>query len=93
MLPVFSSLKIRNFRYLWFGHLGSAMAMHADIVARSWLTWELTQSTVSVAIVNLMRAIPMLILGLMGGVIADRFDKRLSVLQPGQQRSRYASSN
>ena len=80
MRPVFSSLKIQNFRYLWFGHLGSAMAMNADIVARSWLTWELTHSTVSVAIVNLMRAIPMLVLGLMGGVIADRFDKRLVLL-------------
>ncbi len=80
MIAAFSSLKIRNFRYLWLGHLGSAMAMHADVVARSWLTWELTQSTLSVAFVNLIRAVPMLALGLMGGVIADRFDKRRVLL-------------
>jgi hypothetical protein len=77
LIAAFSSLKIRNFRYLWLGHLGSAMAMHADVVARSWLTWELTRSTVSVAIVNLIRGVPMLALGLMGGVIADRFDRLL----------------
>ena len=56
------------------------MAMHADVVARSWLAWELTRSTFSVAMVNLMRAAPMLALGLMGGVIADRFDKRKVLL-------------
>lgn len=75
-LAAFSSLKVRDFRYLWIGQVGSATAMHSDIVARSWLTWELTGSTVAVALVNVMRSVPMLALGLFGGVIADRFDKR-----------------
>lgn len=61
---------------MWFGQLSSATAMHADILARSWLTWQLTGSTVAVALVNLARAAPMLTLGLFGGVVADRFDKR-----------------
>ncbi|MEX0761843.1 MAG: MFS transporter [Dehalococcoidia bacterium] len=76
VFKTFSSLRIRAFRYLWFGQLGSAMAMHSDIVARSWLAWELSHSTTAVALVNLARAIPMLTLGLFGGVVADRFDKR-----------------
>ena len=72
----FSSLAIRNYRYLWFGQVGSAVAMHADMLARSWLTWELTGSYTQLGGVNLMRALPMLIFGLGGGVIADRFNRR-----------------
>jgi MFS family permease len=72
----FRSLSNRNFRYLWFGQLLSATAMHADMVARSWLVWNLTGSSTSVASVLVARAIPMLILGLIGGVAADRFDRR-----------------
>ncbi len=54
----------------------SATAMHADMVARSWLVWDLTGSSTSVASVLVARAIPMLILGLIGGVAADRFNRR-----------------
>jgi MFS family permease len=68
---------------LWFGQVLSATAMHADMVARSWLVWDLTGSTTSVASVLVARAIPMLILGLIGGVAADRFNRRkmLMVIQ------------
>ena len=57
--------------------------MHADMVARSWLVWDLTGSSTSVASVLVARAVPMLILGLIGGVAADRFDRRklLMVIQ------------
>lgn len=72
----FTSLRIRNFRYLWFGQVGAATAMHADMLARSWLTWELTGSSLAVATVNVARAVPMLAFGLFGGVVADRFDRR-----------------
>ncbi|MBH65859.1 MAG: hypothetical protein CL784_05025 [Chloroflexi bacterium] len=74
--PAFRSLSNRNFRYLWFGQVLSATAMHADMVARSWLVWDLTGSSTSVASVLVARAIPMLILGLIGGVAADRFNRR-----------------
>ncbi|SVE62850.1 uncharacterized protein METZ01_LOCUS515704, partial [marine metagenome] len=79
----FRSLSNRNFRYLWFGQLLSATAMHADMVARAWLVWDLTGSSTSVASVLVARAIPMLILGLIGGVAADRFNRRrlLMVIQ------------
>ncbi len=57
--------------------------MHADMVARAWLVWDLTGSSTSVASVLIARAIPMLILGLIGGVAADRFNRRrlLMVIQ------------
>ncbi len=72
----FSSLAYPNFRYLWLGQLGSATAMHADMLARSWLVWQLTGSFTAVAAVNVARGVPMLIFGLLGGVVADRFDRR-----------------
>ena len=50
--------------------------MHADMVARAWLVWDLTGSSASVASVLIARAVPMLILGLIGGVAADRFNRR-----------------
>jgi MFS family permease len=79
-LAAFSSLRVRNYRYLWLGQMCSSTAMHADIVARSWLAWDLTGSTVAVALVNVARSTPMLALGLFGGVIADRFDKRRTLM-------------
>ena len=50
--------------------------MHADMLARSWLVWELTGSFTAVAGVNVARGVPMLVFGLFGGVIADRFNRQ-----------------
>ncbi|MBN4074210.1 MFS transporter [bacterium AH-315-D21] len=76
LATAFRSLNNRNFRYLWFGQVLAATAMHADMVARSWLVWQLTGSSTSVASVLIARALPMLILGLFGGVAADMFNRR-----------------
>ncbi len=76
LAAAFRSLNNRNFRYLWFGQVLSATAMHADMVARAWLVWDLTGSSTSVASVLVARAVPMLVLGLFGGVAADRFNRR-----------------
>ena len=75
LLP-FASLRNRNFRLLWIGQLGQASAMWSDQVARNWLTWQLTESATAIGLVNLFRALPLITLGLMGCVVADRFDKR-----------------
>ena len=75
-MAAFDSLHIHDFRYMWYGQVSSAAAMHADLLARSWLTWQLTGSSLAVVLVNLMRSIPMLTLGIFAGVIADRFDKK-----------------
>lgn len=72
----FRSLSNRGFRYMWFGQLGAATAMHADMVARGVLVWELTGSSTAVGGVLGARALPMLTVGLFGGVAADRFDRK-----------------
>ena len=80
MLIPFASLENRNFRLLWLGMLGQSSAMWADQVARSWLTWQLTGSATAIGLVNVFRALPLITIGLLGGVIADRFDKRTILL-------------
>ena len=71
-----ASLSNRNFRLLWLGQVGQASSMWAEQVARNWLIWELTGSGLALGLVNLFRAVPLLVLGLWAGVAADRFDKR-----------------
>ena len=76
LLTPLASLSNRNFRLLWLGQVGQASSMWAEQVARNWLIWELTESGLALGLVNLFRAVPLLVLGLWAGVAADRFDKR-----------------
>ena len=76
LLTPFLSLQNPNFRYLWLGQLGQAGSMWAEQVARTWLTWQMTGSATAIGLVNVFRAIPLITIGLLGGVVADRFDKR-----------------
>lgn len=49
-------------------------------VAQSWLVLELTDSTFQVGMVAAVQFLPVLLFGLFGGVVADRFDKRRILL-------------
>ena len=80
LMAPFASLSYRDFRWLWIGQLGHASSMWAETVARSWLIWELTGSGLALGLVNLYRGIPLLVIGVWGGVAADRFDKRKLLL-------------
>jgi MFS family permease len=44
--------------------------------AQSWLVYELSHSATIVGVVVALQAVPMLLVGPYGGVVADRFDKR-----------------
>jgi len=45
-------------------------------VAQSWLVWELTRSPLAIGVVAFCDSIPRLLVGALGGAIADRFDRR-----------------
>ena len=49
-------------------------------VAQSWLVWELTRSPVAIGIVAFFDSMPRLLVGALGGAIADRFDRRRVLL-------------
>jgi MFS family permease len=72
-LEVFSN---RNYRVLWTSTLFSFTGMGMQQVARSLLAWQLTESYRAVGFVALSFGLPMLLLALVGGSLADRFEKR-----------------
>lgn len=69
-------LRTPDYRRLWLlGGIANAMRW-MEILAASLWTFEATQSALAVAAVAMMRALPMLLLGALAGVLAERFDRR-----------------
>ena len=66
----------RNYRSLWGSSLFSFTGMQMQQVARALLAWELTHSYGSVGLISLSFGLPMLCFSLVGGSLADRFEKR-----------------
>lgn len=79
-LDTFVSLRYRNFRYLWGGTLISSSGDWMDQVALNWLVVSQLYSGVDaalpLALLNGARAIPILLVTPIGGVLADRMERR-----------------
>lgn len=76
----FASLAVRDFRVLWFGFMGSWMAMQMQQVARGVLAYQITGNAFSLGLVTLAMGLPRIVLSPLGGVVADRFAKRTVLL-------------
>ncbi len=76
----FIALAVPNFRIWTAGNLVAMTAGWMQRVAQDWLVLELTGSATAVGITVAMQFAPMLFLGLFGGVIVDRFSKRLLMM-------------
>ncbi|MFI8188611.1 MFS transporter [Streptomyces sp. NPDC085946] len=75
---VTASLRVRNFRLFALGQLASATGTWAMVVAQDWLVLRLTgDSPTALAAVTAAQFGPVLLFTLLGGRMADRFDKRL----------------
>lgn len=72
----FKSLSIRNFRLYFTGQAISLLGTWMQRVAQAWLVLELTGSGTAVGTVTAFQFLPILLLAPMGGLIADRHDKR-----------------
>ena len=72
----FASLAVRDFRLLWFGLLVLFGASQIRMVASGYLAYDLTSSALLLSLVAVGYAVPMLSLALIGGAVADRFDRR-----------------
>ncbi len=75
-----SVLRNRNYALLFWGQLISATGTQMQVVAVAWQVYLLTHSAVALGIIGLLQAIPRLLLSLVGGVFADRFDRRKLLL-------------
>ncbi|MFI5783589.1 MFS transporter [Nocardia sp. NPDC051570] len=73
---MFASLAVRNYRYFFAGQVVSNTGTWMQRIAQDWLVLSLTGSSFAVGITTAMQFLPMLLVGLYGGVIADRFGKR-----------------
>ncbi|HTF93784.1 MAG TPA: MFS transporter, partial [Verrucomicrobiae bacterium] len=76
LFQVLSALRHRNYRLYWCGQLSSVLAQNMEGVAQSWLVLELTDSPLLLGLTGLFFAAPTIALTLLGGVVADRADRR-----------------
>ncbi|MFE5907580.1 MFS transporter [Streptomyces wedmorensis] len=72
----FSSLGIRNYRLFFTGAIVSNTGTWMARITQDWLVLSLTGSAAAVGITTALQFLPMLLFGLYGGVIADRYPKR-----------------
>jgi len=76
----FGALTHRNFQLFLGGQLVSLTGTWMQSVAQAWLVLTLTNSAFSVGLVSALGSVPVLLLSLYGGVVADRTDKRRLVV-------------
>jgi MFS family permease len=72
----FAAFHYRDFRVLWFGAFTSTVGNWMQQVAQSWLVFELTHSSFYLGLDYFFGQLPILLLTLVGGVVADRHDRR-----------------
>jgi MFS family permease len=75
-----SAFRHRNFRVFWTGQLVSLVGTWMATVARSWLVLEMTNDPFALGIVAAAQFTPVLLLGLIGGVVADAAPKRRALI-------------
>ena len=72
----FRAFQDRNYQLLWPANLLSYMSRWMQMTLLSWLVLVLTDSPWRVALVGFFGMAPMLILGLVGGLLADRLNRK-----------------
>lgn len=68
------------FRAIWIANLASNMGSMIQSVGAAWLMTELTKSHLLIALVQAGATIPILLLGVFAGAIADNYDRRRVML-------------
>ena len=78
-LNLLSSLKYRESRIFWFGATIASIAQAAFLVSAGWLAFQLHGSG-AVGLVTFATMLPLLIATPVGGLLADRMDRRTLVI-------------
>ncbi|MEG3633168.1 MFS transporter [Micromonospora palythoicola] len=75
---MFQSLQVRNYRLFAFGQLVKLIGVWMMFIAQDWLVLELSgDSATALGVVVALQFTPVLLLTLLSGRLADRYDKRL----------------
>jgi len=76
----FAAFKYRDFRLLWFGQLISIIGTQMQIVAVNWHIYILTNSAIALGLIGLTRFLPIVVFSLIGGSVADVFNRKKIML-------------
>src|SRR5450755_2597113 len=87
---VFKAFQYRDFRLMWFGACTSSIGTWMQIVAQGWLIYRLSHSAFLLALDQFLGGIPIFLFSLLGGVVADRVERRKILL--GSQYLQMASA-
>lgn len=71
-----AALTHRDFRILWLGAFTSTVGTWMQNVAKNWLVLDLTNSSFYLGLDSFLGELPLILFTLLGGVIADRHDRR-----------------
>lgn len=87
-----AALVYRDYRVLWIGAFTSSIGTWMQRVAQSWLVLDLTNSAFYLGLDAFLGEAPLLLFTLLGGVVADRYERRriLLVSQAVQMASAFA---
>jgi predicted MFS family arabinose efflux permease len=77
---VFKAFQYRDFRLMWFGACTSSVGTWMQIVAQGWLIYRLSHSATLLALDQFLAGIPIFLFSLIGGVVADRVERRKILL-------------
>jgi MFS family permease len=76
----FAALQSPDFRNLWFGQIFSAAGSMMQFAALNWQIYDLTRSPVALGAIGLVRVVPIVLFSLIGGALADAYDRRKLLL-------------
>jgi MFS family permease len=76
----FAAFRHRNYRLFFGGQLVSVIGTWMQQVAMGWLVYQLSNSAFTLGVVRFLSAIPITLLALVGGAVADRMEKRRVVV-------------
>lgn len=87
-----AALVYRDYRVLWIGAFTSSIGTWMQRVAQSWLVLDLTNSAFYLGLDAFLGEAPLLLFTLLGGVVADRYERRrvLLISQAVQMASAFA---
>jgi predicted MFS family arabinose efflux permease len=77
---VFKAFQYRDFRLMWIGACASSIGTWMQIVAQGWLIYRISHSAFYLALDQFLAGIPIFLFSLVGGVIADRIERRKVLL-------------
>src|SRR5215216_3224178 len=70
----------RDFSLLWFGSFVSQAGSQMHVVAVSWQVYELSRNPLALGAIGVARIVPLVLLALGSGVLADAVDRRKLML-------------